>query len=460
MTEYRIENDALGSVKVPKDAYYGPETQRALNNFTASGLSTNHRFIISYAMVKKAAALANSKIGKLDKKRCDAITKACDEIIDGKFRDQFTIDAFQAGAGTSINMNLNEVIANRAIELLHGKKGDYSTVHPNDHVNMSQSTNDTFHTTEHVATYLFVHEKLIPSLDMLEKSLDSKANQFLKITKIGRTHLQEAVPITLGQEFSGYSSAIANAKENLDAASSRLLDVPLGGTAVGTMLNASEDYSKTAISELNKITKCRFRRAKNLFASQQNQLEELIVADAIKEAALAVNKIANDFRLLASGPRAAIREIILPEVQPGSSIMPGKINPSMPEMMNMICLQVVGCNTTITEGANSGQLELNVFMPLIAFNTMFSIQIFSNGIELFTKKCVNGIEADTRQIRRHLDENLSLATALNPYIGYAKAAQIARIAYHDNKTIKQVCLEMKILDKKKLNELLDPSKLV
>lgn len=460
MTKYRIEEDALGSVKVPLEAYYGSQTQRALDNFTASGLYINHRFIESYAMLKKSAAIANLKVGKLDRRRCNAITKACDEIIAGKFKDQFRVDAFQAGAGTSINMNLNEVIANRAIELLGAKKGDYKIVHPNDHVNMSQSTNDTFHTNVHVATYLYVTNDLIPSLKSLEKSLSSKSRQFSKIVKIGRTHLQEAVPITLGEEFSGYASSLSKVRMGVQNAARAMLDIPLGGTAVGTMINASEEYSKAAIMELNKITNCNFKRSRNRFASQQNQTSELILSDSIKEAAVLINKISNDFRLLTSGPRAAIREIILPEVQPGSSIMPGKVNPSMPEMMNMICMQVIGSNATITEGATSGQLELNVFMPMIAFNLMFSIQIMSNGIKLFTEKCVDGIIADMYHINKHLEENLSLATALNPYIGYSRAAQIAKIAYANNKTIKQVCIELNVLEKKKLDKILDPKNLV
>ncbi len=460
MARYRIEKDALGSVNVPANAYYGSQTQRALVNFSASGLSINHRFIESYAMLKKAAALANMKVGKLDRRRCNAICKACDEIISGKFKDQFTIDAFQAGAGTSVNMNLNEVIANRAIEHLGGKKGDYKIVHPNDHVNMSQSTNDTFHTNVHLATYLYVTNCLMPSLKKLEQSLYSKSRKFSKIVKIGRTHLQEAVPITLGEEFSGYAAAIAKTRASMQNAASAMLDIPFGGTAVGTMINASEEYSRTAITQLNKITKCNFKRSKNRFASQQNQISELILADSIKENAVLINKIANDFRLLTSGPRAAIREILLPEVQPGSSIMPGKVNPSMPEMMNMICMQVIGLNAAITEGANSGQLELNTFMPMIAFNLMFSIQLMTNGINIFTARCVDGITADMYQIKKHLEENLSLATALNPYIGYSKAAQIAKVAYAKNKTIKQVCLEMKVLDKKTLDKILDPKNLV
>ncbi len=460
MARYRIERDSLGKVSVPADAYYGPQTQRALSNFNASGLSINHRFIESYAMLKKAAAIANMKVCKLDKKRCNAICKACDEIISGKFKDQFTVDAFQAGAGTSVNMNLNEVIANRAIEHLGAKKGDYKVINPNDHVNMSQSTNDTFHTAVHIATYLYVINGLVPSINKLERSLYSKSKQFSKVVKIGRTHLQDAVPMTLGEEFSGYAAAVSKTRQSMQNAAREMLEIPLGGTAVGTMINASEEYSKAAIAQLNKITKCNFKRSKNRFASQQNQVSELILADSIKENAVLINKIANDFRLLTSGPRAAIREILLPEVQPGSSIMPGKVNPSIPEMMNMICMQVMGLNASITEGASSGQLELNTFMPMIAFNLMFSIQLMTNGINIFTARCVNGITADMYNINKHLEEDLSLATALNPYIGYNKAAQIAKIAYAKNKTIKQVCLEMKVLDKKTLDKILDPKNLV
>ena len=328
--QYRLERDVLGNVKVPKDVYYGPETQRALNNFDVSGVTVPIRIFHAYAMLKKAAAIANMKDGKLDKRRANAIAKACDHVLSHKLDGQFPIDIFQAGAGTCINMNVNEVVANKAIEILGGRKGDYNMVHPNDHVNMSQSTNDTMPSTVHIAAYLAIREELIPSLKRLEATLDRKSAEFRTIVKIGRTHMQDAVPMTLGQEFSGYRWAVKNTTKMLLDAQARLLEIPLSGTAVGTEINADGRYAHYAVTELNRISKAKFRIARNKFAMIQQRLEEVAVADALKEVAIGVNKIANDLRLLTSGPRSAIGEITLPEIIPGSSIMPGKINPSIP----------------------------------------------------------------------------------------------------------------------------------
>lgn len=456
--QYRLERDVLGEVRVPKDAYWGPETQRTLNNFDVSGVKVPLEVIYAYAMLKKAAAVANMKDGKLDRKIGVAITKACDEVLMHKLDDQFIIDIFQAGAGTCTNMNVNEVVANRAIEILGGRKGDYKKVNPNDHVNMSQSTNDTMPTTTHIATYVAVRDILIPSLRKLEKALDKKSRDFKKIVKIGRTHLQDAVPMTLGQEFSGYRWAVTNTIGMLSDAQNRLLEVPLGGTAVGTGINADEKYARYAVAELGRITGAKFRLPKSRFALMQQRLEELAVADALKEVAVGVNKIANDLRLLASGPRSSIGEITLPDVIPGSSIMPGKINPSMPEMMNMVCQAVIGNCTTVTEAAGGAQLEINVYTPVIVHNLIFSIRILSKGVEIFTERCVEGIKANKEVISGKLEMDLSLSTALSPYIGYAKASEIARKAFHENKSIKQVCIEMKILDRKTLDRVLDPQR--
>ncbi len=458
MMQYRLERDVLGEVRVPKDAYWGPETQRTLNNFDVSGVRVPLEVIYAYAMLKKAAASANMKDGKLDTKTGIAVIKACNEVLAHKLDDQFIIDIFQAGAGTCTNMNVNEVIANRAIELLGGRKGDYRKVNPNDHVNMSQSTNDTMPSTTHIATYIAVRDLLLPSLRNLEKTLDRKAKEFEKVVKIGRTHLQDAVPMTLGQEFSGYRWSVTSTTGMLIDAQNRLLEIPIGGTAVGTGINAGEKYARYAVAELGRITGAEFRLPRSRFALMQQRLEELAVADALKEVAVAINKISSDFRLLASGPRSAIGEIALPDVIPGSSIMPGKINPSMPEMMNMVCQEVIGNCATVTEAAQGAQLEINVYTPIIVYNLIFSIKILSRGVDLFTEKCIRGIKANKAVISEKLEMDLSLSTALSPYIGYAKASEVARKAFRENKSIKQVCIEMKILDKKTLDRILDPQR--
>ena len=453
---YRLETDVLGSVKVPKNAYYGPETQRTLNNFDISGTKVPIEIFHAYAMLKKAAAIANMKDGKLDKRRANAIAKACDYVLSHKLDDQFPIDPFQAGAGTCINMNVNEVVANKAIEILGGKKGQYKIVNPNDHVNMSQSTNDTMPSTVHIVTYIAIRDELLPSLKNLENALEKKSREFRTIVKIGRTHMQDAVPMTLGQEFSGYRWAVTNTTRMLVDAQKRLLAIPLGGTAVGTEINADSRYEHFGITELNRITKAKFTLSRNKFAVMQQRLEELAVADALKEVAIAISKIASDFRLLTSGPRSALGEITLPDIIPGSSIMPGKINPSMPEMMNMVCQKIIGNCTTVTEAANAGQLEINVYTPVIIYDLMFSIRILSRGTNIFAERCVRGIKANRENISMDLDMDLSLSTALNQYIGYEKASYIARKAFKENKSIKQICLEMGIMDKKMLDRILDP----
>ncbi len=457
---YRVERDALGEVKVPADVYYGSETQRAIENFPISGMHMQKSFIHTYALIKKACAAANMKLGKLDGEKGKAIIKACDEVSSGKLDSQFQVDAFQAGAGTSTNMNLNEVIANRAIELLKGKRGDYKIVHPNDHVNMSQSTNDTFHTAIHVAALNEIKTKLLPALKSLEKTLLKKSREFDKIVKTGRTHLQDAVPMTLGQEFSGYAYSIEVAADRLETAIKEIRYIPLGGTAIGTGINTPKGYKEAAISELNKLTGERFEPSRVVFFEMQDQATEAFVSAALRNAAISLNKMANDLRLLSSGPRGGISEVILPEVQPGSSIMPGKINPSMCEMLSMVCFTAMGLDRTVSEAANSGQLELNVFMPIVASSLLFSIRILSKAVDAFDKKCVSGIEPNLANIKKHVADDLSVATALNPFIGYAKAAEVARKAYKEGKSVKEVCLELKILDKRKLDEILDPKKLV
>jgi fumarate hydratase class II len=456
MARYRIEKDILGSVNVPYDAYYGAETARAVENFPISGIRPPAQFIKSYALLKKCAAIANIKTGKLERKKGEAIVKASEEVIGGKLADQFVVDVFQAGAGTSTNMNLNEVIANRAAELLHGSKGDYKLVHPNDHVNMSQSTNDTYHMNVHLSTYNALEIEIIPAMRLLHAELEIKSKEFAKVMKTGRTHLQDAVPMTLGEEFSGYSGAVHSVTDRIIGAQHLLLESPLGGTAIGTGENAGDEYKSHMFAALRSETGLRFHPSPSIFKAMSTQLEELAVANALRESAVALNKIANDFRLLCSGPVAGFSDIMLPEVQPGSSIMPGKINPSMPEMLNMACFQTMGCASVVEQGANSGQLELNIWMPVISYNLLFSIGVLSNAVSVFAERAVKGVEPNYARLKRNLDLDMSIATALAPYIGYEKAALVARRAYKESKSVREIASEMRLLDKKTLDRILDP----
>src|SRR3989344_4414244 len=458
--DYRIEKDPLGEVKVPKDAYYGSWTQRAKENFQISGRRMPERFIKAYVVVKRSAALANMKIGKLDKKIGNAIVKACDELLSGKLMDQFVVDIFQAGAGTSVNMNVNEVLANRAIEILGGKKGDYKIVHPNDHVNMSQSTNDTFHTTTHIATYLAIDKELMPALNNLQKAFQDKAEEFKNIIKIGRTHLQEAAPVTLGFEFGAYGSAIGHSIKRVNSVNEALLELGIGGTAVGSSLNAGPEYVEAVLDELRRFTGVNWGKSKNFYNANQNQNVEDEISAAIKATEVAISKICSDLRLLTSGPRTGFGEIILPAVQPGSSAMPGKINPSMPEIVNMVCFQIIGNDAAVTEAAQAGQLELNVFMPVVANNLIYSTEILTNAVNTLVEKCIKGIKANEKRIKENLERNLSLSTALVPYIGYSKASEVAKKAYAEDKTIRQVCIEMKLFKEKELDKILDMRKMV
>jgi fumarate hydratase class II len=437
---FRLEKDFLGSVKVPSEAYYGAQTQRAKENFPISGHTLQKEFFKTYALVKRAAAVANKKIGKLDARIAKAIIKACDEILSGKFSDQFVVDVYQAGAGTSTNMNLNEVIANRASEILGKHKGSYF-VHPNDHVNLSQSTNDTFHTTLHITAYKEIHEKLLPALKNYQKVLNKKIREFAKILKSGRTHLMDAVPLTLGQEFSGF--VIERRIKMLERASKNLLLLPMGGTAVGTGVNASKHFTTLAIKEICRLTGFRFQKDTLRFASMQNLNAELDVSSALRTLAVHFIKVANDIRLLSS---SAIGEIILPAVQPGSSIMPGKINPSIPEMLNMVCFQVIGNDLTITLAAQAGQLELNVFMPVVAYNLLNSIEILSNAVNVFTKKCLSGIKPDKERIKKNLENNPMLLTTLTQKYGYEKVAEVVTEIVEKRKGVSEA---LKLLEGKK-----------
>lgn len=455
----RIEKDTLGKLRLPDDVYFGIQTKRAVENFPISGLRLQRYFIKAQGIVKLAAVRANGSLGLIDKKRLRAIEKAAMEVIRGVHDSQFVVDVYQAGAGTSQNMNANEVIANRAIEILGGKKGDYSLIHPNDHVNMAQSTNDTIPTAMYISTLEALRKDLIPALEGLLAILLRKSREFKGIIKAGRTHLQDAVPISLGQEFSGYAEAIRNDLKRIKEASNSLLYLPLGGNAVGTGINAHRKFRDYALREIRKITGIKFRGPKNLFEGIQNVYPALQMSAALRGASITLIKIANDIRLLSSGPRTGLAEIKLPPVQPGSSIMPGKVNPVLAEMLNMVCFQVIGNDTTIAYATQASQLELNVMMPVIAYNLLFSIEIMTNGVRAFTEKCLRGIKADAKRCRGYAEGTLAIATALNPIVGYASAAEVSKEAYRTGKTVKQVAVEKGILSRNEADRLLDPQKL-
>ncbi|RJQ48102.1 MAG: aspartate ammonia-lyase [Nitrospiraceae bacterium] len=455
----RIEKDTMGEVELPDNVYYGAQTKRAVENFPISGISLPRRFIRAQGVVKLAAARANGALGLLDKKILKAVEKAALEVMNGTHDEHFVVDVYQAGAGTSQNMNANEVIANRAIDILRGEKGDYKRIHPNDHVNMAQSTNDTIPTSIYISAYEGLKEDLLPALKNLKSVLSSKARSFDNIVKAGRTHLQDAVPIRLGQEFGGYAEAIQQDINRISRASSALLYLPVGGNAVGTGINAGPGFRQSVIREIRKITGVNFRSCKNHFEGIQNVNPALEASSSLRGVAVTLIKISNDIRLLSSGPRTGFAEIILPPVQPGSSIMPGKVNPVMAEMLNMVCFQVIGNDTAIAYATQASQLELNVMMPLIAYNLLFSIQILANGVTAFTLKCLQGVKADADKCRIFADTTLAMATALNPVTGYSYAAEISKEAYRTGKTVKQVVIEKGVLDKKEADRILSPLKL-
>jgi fumarate hydratase class II len=453
--EYRIEHDTLGQVAVPGEAYYGAQTQRALENFHVSSLRLQPTFIRAQAIIKRAAAQANMSAGNLDRTVAGAIIRAVDEVLAGQYDDQFVIDVFQAGAGTSQNMNINEVVANRANEILGGKRGTYDRVHPNDHVNMGQSTNDTIHTAIHVAAYTEIRGKLFPALEKLEKALYAKAEEFDGVIKSGRTHLQDAVPIRLGQEFGGYGSMIEKGRKRIGEAIEALLEIPIGGTAVGTGLNTDPAYKRNVIEHINEISGFKFRAVSNIFEGMQNLDAVVEVAGALRVLVVSLGKIADDLRLLSSGPRTGLGEIRLPAVQPGSSIMPGKVNPVLAEMLNMVCFHALGCDTAILHAARAGQLELNVMMPVVAYNILLEIEILAGGITSFRERCLEGITVDIKKCRLYAERSAAIATALSPYIGYQRSAELAKEALEKDALITDLVVAKRILDKAKLDEILD-----
>jgi len=445
----------MGQMQVPQDTYYGAQTARAVENFPISNLRFSRQFIRALGLIKKHAAVTNTAFGLLPKNVSEAIQKAAQEVIDGKWDAEFVVDIFQTGSGTSTNMNANEVIANRAAELGGGKRGDKS-VHANDHVNRGQSSNDAIPTALHIAALEGIVHGLIPALSELHAALARKAKEFDAVLKIGRTHLQDATPIRLGQEFSGYASQVEHDIARLRGIEGRLGELPLGGTAVGTGINTHVEFAKRTIDGIGAEMKLKLREAPNHFAAQGSIDAFVEASGVLKTIAVSLIKIANDIRWLGSGPRCGLGEIKLPATQPGSSIMPGKVNPVMCEMVIQAGAQVIGNDAVVTFAGTFGNFELNTMLPVTAYNLLQAIELLTNASQVFARRCVNGLEADAEKCEANIERSLAMCTALAPEIGYDKAAKIAKLAYESGRTVREVALEMSGLDKKKLDELLDP----
>jgi fumarate hydratase class II len=446
----------MGAMQVPASAYYGAQTARAVENFPISGLRFPRRFIRALGLIKKHAALTNQELSGLKPEIAGAIVQAAQEVIDGKWDSEFVLDIFQTGSGTSTNMNANEVIANRAMELLGGQRGG-KLIHPNDHVNRGQSSNDAIPTAIHLAALEGVERSLLPALVELHKALDQKAGEFHDVLKIGRTHLQDATPIRLGQEFGGYASQVEHGLARVRAARKNLGELALGGTAVGTGINTDPEFARRTIARIAAETGLEIREAGNHFEAQGGRDALVETSGALKTVAVSLIKIANDIRFLGSGPRLGLGELRLPATQPGSSIMPGKVNPVMCEMLLQVCAQVLGNDAAITFGGSFGNFELNVMMPVMAHNLLQAIELLAKGAEVFSRRCVSGLEVNTDKCQANLELSLSNCTILAPVVGYDKAAKIAKVAYETNRTIREVALEISGLDKAKLDELLNPA---
>ena len=451
---HRETTDSLGKVMVPADVYYGPQTQRAIDNFPVSGLTLPDIFLQSVAMIKKHAAAVNQDLGLIPAETASPIIQACEEIMAGQLNNNFPVDVFQTGSGTSTNMNLNEVIACRANERLSGKKSDKSPIHPNDHVNCCQSSNDVIPSAIHISAVRLIHNHLRPAVNALFQELENKAKAFKNIHKIGRTHLQDAVIMTLGQEFSGYAHQMRLALDRLDSVRPRLCILALGGTAVGTGLNAHPDFAARVIAKISEETGLPFAKSPNHFESQGACDTAVEVSGVLKTIAVSLSKIANDIRWLASGPRCGLGEIRLPERQPGSSIMPGKINPVIPESVIQVCAQVMGNDATISIGGMGGYFELNTMLPLIAYNLIQSIELLAAAAEILAKKCVSGISADREKCRSNIERSLAIVTSLVPHIGYDRAAEIAKKAFEQGKTIETIALSENIATADELKKIL------
>ncbi len=454
----RRERDSLGEKDVPADALYGAETCRAIENFPISGQKPHPYLVRATVLVKKAAALTNMQLGTLDRRRGDAIVQAADEVLAGKWLDQFVVDPYQSGAGVSHHMNTNEVLANRAIEILGGNKGDYSVVHPHDHVNRSQSTNDVFPTSARLACR-FVLDELLQMLEAESLALMAKARQFDGVVKSGRTHWQDAVPIRLGQEFAAYARVVDRNRRRVEEAGEGLLELNLGATAVGTGINTHPRYVEGVVARLSQLSSLPLRSARDLIEATQNQDAFIHVSSALKVTALDQIKINNDLLFMSCGPRTGIAEIELPALQPGSSIMPGKVNPVMLEMLNMVCFQVVGNDQTIALATAGGLLDLNVYMPIMSHNLLMSMGLLKNALHVYVERCILGIRADEARCRYYLERSPGLVTALSPKIGYEKAAEIAKEAVAKDKGIRELVLEKGLITEKEADELLSPERL-
>jgi fumarate hydratase class II len=458
--EYRIETDTMGEIKVPVEKYYGAQTARSLMNFKIGGETFPREMIRAMGIVKKAVALVNNELGKLPHDKTELIVKAADEIIEGKLDMHFPLVVWQTGSGTQSNMNANEVISNRAIEIAGGVLGSKKPIHPNDDVNKAQSTNDAFPTSIHIAVVEELYRRLIPMITRLRNALEEKAKEYKDIIKIGRTHLMDATPLTLGHEFSGYSQQLTNGLSRINDALKRLLEIPLGGTAVGTGLNAHPDYAVKAAAKISELTGKPFISAPNKFEAMAGKDALVEMSGVLKTIAASLMKIANDIRWLGSGPRCGIGELALPENEPGSSIMPGKVNPTQSEAMTMVCAQVFGNDVTINFAGASGNFELNVYMPVIAFNILQSIRLLADACESFSEHCVEGITANEDNIKKHLENSLMLVTALNPHIGYDNAAKVAKKAHKENKTLKQTALELGLLTEEQFDKFVRPENMI
>ncbi len=451
-TKYRVESDSMGKMKVPADAYYGAQTARAVENFPVSGRTLPREFIRAMGLVKLAAAHTNAELGFLKKNAARAIARAAQEVVDGKLDDHFVVDVFQTGSGTSTNMNTNEVIANRANEVLKGK----TRVHPNDHVNMGQSSNDVIPTAMHVSSLEAIEKDLIPSLEYLRDALSKKAKEFDHIVKIGRTHLMDATPIRLGQEFSGYASMVDHGISRLKGVRRDLSELAIGGTAVGTGINTHRDFGGKVAARISEATGVKFREAKNHFEAQASKDAVVQTSGDLKTVSVSLIKIANDIRWLGSGPRCGFGEILLPAIQPGSSIMPGKVNPVIGESVTQVAAQVIGNDAAITIGGQSGNFELNVMMPMMADNLLQSIRLLSRVCTVFVDKCILAIEADEKRCGEIIEQSLAMCTSLAPIIGYDNAAAIAKEAYASGSTVREIAREKGVLSDEELDRILDP----
>ena len=459
-TQFRTEKDTMGDVQVPANAYWGAQSERSRNNFKIGGETLPRPLLEAMALVKKAAAITNAGLGRIENSQKDLILQAADEVINGGLTGEFPLVVWQTGSGTQSNMNMNEVLANRANEIAGNPRGSYKPIHPNDHVNHAQSTNDSFPTAIRVAAARQINLLLIPAVKALRDTLANKAKEFDSIVKIGRTHLQDATPLTLGQEFSGYVSQLDHALVRIEQVLQGLYELPLGGTAVGTGLNAHPDYATKAASELSNLTGLPFVTAPNKFEALAGRDAEVFASGALKTLAASLNKIANDIRWLASGPRCGIGELKIPENEPGSSIMPGKVNPTQSEAMTLVVCQVMGNDVTINMAGASGNFELNVFMPVIGYNLLQSIQLLGDGCNSFNEHCAVGIEPVKEKIDHYLHNSLMLVTALNRHVGYENAAKIAKTAYKENKTLKQVAVELGLTSEQEFDDWVKPEDMV